>query len=252
MKEFVLGFSFLWKGFVYLARHRRLWWLVVVPFLINLVILVGLVVAVIWLSAHWLSLALPEVWWAAVLSVVIASAAAVLIFFLGIILFSTVSSIIGAPFYEALCFRVDDTLGGKEFERTIWQQIKDSFRNSRDRVFWFLLIQVCLLVLLAIPFVVGLVTYTIIGFIATVSFVALEYLDFIFERRGYGFRERLWWCIERKWLTAGFGVAVFVGLAIPVVNLFVPAAAAVGSALFFAHADKISLDSELFFDPLLR
>ena len=32
-----------------------------------------------------------------------------------------------------------------------------------------------------------------------------------------------------------FGLAIFVGLAIPLVNLFVPAAAAVGSALFFTE-----------------
>jgi len=252
MNQFFLGFSFLWKGFVCLAHRRQLWWLMIVPLVINAVLLVLMVLGVIWLSKHWLNMALPEVWWATFIAVVAITAAAVLVLFLGIILFATIGTIIGAPFYESLSRRVDDNLGGFEIEVSWWKEMAGSFRNSLKRFYIFGLIQVGLLILLVIPFIVGMVTYTVLGFIVTTFFLSLEYLDFVFERRKITFSERLRWGIDRKWFVGGFGVALFIGLAIPIVNLFVPPAAAVGAVLMYHALAELKGDSDELIEPLTR
>ncbi|MBU0531133.1 MAG: EI24 domain-containing protein [Candidatus Uhrbacteria bacterium] len=252
MNQFFLGFSFLWKGFVCLAHRRNLWWLVIVPLVINVVLLVLLILGVIWLSRYWLAMSLPEVWWATMIAVIAISAATVLILFLGIILFATVGTIIGAPFYEQISYQVDDNLGGFEVEVSWWKQIVGSLKNSLKRIYIFGLVQVALLILLVIPFIVGIVTYTVLGFIATTFFLSLEYLDFVFERRQVSFHERLRWGLDRKWFVGGFGVALFVGLTIPLVNLLVPPAAAVGAVLMYHALSELKGDSDELIEPLTR
>ncbi len=252
MNQFFLGFSFLWKGFACLAHRRKLWWFMIVPLIINAVLLVLLMLGAICLSRYWLAMSLPEVWWATLIAVVAISAAAVLVFFLGIIFFATVGTIIGAPFYEAISRRVDDNLGGFEIEVSWWKEVIGSFKNSLKRIYIFGLIQVALLILLAIPFIVGMVTYTILGFIATTFFLSLEYLDFVFERRKITFHERLRWGLDRKWFVGGFGVALFIGLAIPIVNLFVPPAAAVGAVLMYHALAELKSDPDELIEPLMR
>ncbi len=235
MRDFFIGFSYLWKGFRYLFYNRHLWWLVITPFFINLILLILILFAVVFLSSRWLMIALPEAWWATVVSVMLIFLAVILVCFLGIILFAAIGSIIGAPFYEELSGRVDREHGGAEFKQGWLNAIKLSFHNSYRKLVWFVLIQFLLLVLLAIPFIVGMVTYTVFGFIASVFFLTLEYLDFVFERRGLAFNERVRWCWDRKMLVSGFGAAIFLGLAVPIVNLFAPSAATIGAVLLY-HA----------------
>jgi len=226
------GFGFLPQGLALLFRNRRLFLLSLIPLLVNLLLLAATVVLVVWLSSHWLVIALPEVWWATLLVALVISAATVLTLFLGIILFVTVSSVIGAPFYEAISGRVDASFGGREFDRPWWQEIRASLNNSLKKLVWLIVIQLILLLLFLFP-AVGAVAYTIIGFVVMTMFLSLEFLDFIFDRRSNSFVDRVRWCRQHKWYVLGFGIAIFIGLAIPIVNLFVPPAAAAGAVLLY-------------------
>lgn len=222
----------MYQGVLRLFQDRRIFLLSLIPILINLLLLFVVVIAVVWLSSHWLALALPTVWWATVLIAVIISAAVILVLFLGIILFTAVSSVLGAPFYEAISGRVDASHGGVEFDRPWWQEIKASLINSLKKLIWLVLLHAILLILLILPGV-GTAFYTVLGFVLTAAFLALEFLDFVFDRRGILFRQRVRWCRQHKWPVLGFGIGIFVGLAIPVLNLFIPPAAAVGAALLY-------------------
>jgi len=231
MRNVFNGFAYLWKGFVYLVQHRKCWYLMVVPVLVNILLLILLVVTIVVLLSYWMGMALPEVWWATIISLLVVSSAAVLVLFLGIMLFASVGSVVAAPFYEALSSGVDIVV--PKSDRPWWKEVAISFKSSLQKLGWFALIQILLLILLLIPFVVGAVTYTVFGFISAVIFLALEYLDLVFERRGVLFPDRLKWVRKNKWPVFGFGSAVFIGLAIPVVNLLVPPCAAIGSVLLY-------------------
>ncbi len=253
MRNVFLGFAYLWRGVKYIFKHRKCWYLLVVPALVNLMLLIFLVLVVVILLSYWLGMTLPEVWWATLISIMIVGSATVLVLFLGIMLFVSVGSIVAAPFYEALSSGVDQEV--PRIDQPWWKEIALSFKNSLSKLAWFALIQVFLLIMLFIPFVVGMVTYTVVGFVAAVLFLALEYLDLVFDRRGVRFNDRLRWCLHHKWYVLGFGSAVFIGLTIPVVNLLVPPAAAVGAVLLFRDLQAMdSEENDLIFtaSPLIR
>lgn len=236
MRSVFQGFGFLYQGLLMLFRDRRLFLLSLVPIVVNLLLLVVIVIVVVWLSSHWLMIALPEVWWATVLIALVISATVILVLFLGIILFVTASSVIGAPFYEAISGRVDASLGGVESDRPWWQEIRSSLINSLKKLIWLIVLHTALLLLLLFP-AVGATVYAVLGFVLTAAFLALEFLDFVFDRRGTSFVRRARWCGQHKWYVLGFGTAIFIGLAIPIVNLFIPPAAAVGAARLYHEAN---------------
>lgn len=253
MRNVFLGFAYLWRGLKYLFGHRRCWYLLAVPVLVNILLLILLVLIIVILLSYWLGLTLPETWWATVVSIMVVGSATILVLFLGIMLFASVGSIVAAPFYEALSSGVDKQVA--RIDQPWWKEVALSFKNSLSKLAWFAMVQVFLLIMLFIPFVVGMVTYTVVGFVAAVLFLSLEYLDLVFDRRHIRFNDRLRWCLDHKWHVFGFGSAIFIGLAVPVINLLVPPAAAVGAVLLFNDLQAMDNEENDFFfnaSPLIR
>jgi len=109
-----------------------------------------------------------------------------------------------------------------------WQrQILHSLANS-IRPLSVLLIWGCVaLVLFLIP-VMGQIAATVIWTYASILFLNYELMDPVASRRSWDFKRRKQALGQRRWFYLGFGGMALGLMLVPVVNLFVLPAAAVG------------------------
>lgn len=227
------GVRALVAGAEYLRTHKELWKLLIVPALINAAAFAFFLVLITRVLSRFLSMHLPDAWWATVLVVVAVLAALAAVLFFGTAIFMFFGSILSAPFYGVIAERIaregNASLPfaplGLQVWRTIW--------STLSKLGWFLLVQAGLLLLYVMPFAFGPMAYAVAGFFATGFFLALDAFDFTFDLHGMRFAERRAWCVKRLRLTSGFGAATFIGLAIPGINLIIPAAAVAGAALLY-------------------
>ncbi len=234
------GFGYLLRGARTLLRERSLWPLIVGPVIINAALFALFIWGFSVLTGRFLGQALPETWWAVLIMVLFVAASVAAIIFFGSAFFVFFGSIISAPFYSAIAERMVLALGGKVPERPWLSEALMSVRHSLKKIGLFLLIQGALVILYIIPVAIGPAAYVTLGFFTTVFFLALDFLDFAFDHRGWSFKERRRWCLRRRGFVLGFGTAVFLGLAIPVVNLLIPPMAVAGAILLFHEHDGVA------------
>ena len=239
MSGFMRGFTYLLKGFKELFASRKLLVKAASPIILNTILFLGFVALGAYIVANWLVFVLPQAWWAALLLIAAVFVSILLFLFFGIILFATIANVIGAPFYESIADSIENGRGGITVSRGFLKDIVFSFRHAAVKLWFYVVAQAGLLVLYFVPLAFGTISYSALGFMVTVGFLSLEFLDFAFDRRGFSFKQRKKWMAKRSFVVAGFGTAIFFGYAIPIVNLFVSPAAVIGAMRMFHDEEKI-------------
>lgn len=150
--------------------------------------------------------------------------------------FTLVANLIACPFYGRLASKTKQIVIGSESAQTeeiISAGILPSIASELKRVLYFLSRGLPILVLLIIPGV------NIIGSILWLAFsawfLALEYMAYSLELRGLMFPQQLHLLKKKRWSAITFGGMVMLGLAVPVFNLLVPAAAVIGATVYIAN-----------------
>lgn len=227
------GFAYMFRGARMLFGMRQLWSLLVAPVLMNgILFLLFLFGAAALLRGIFSSLH-TDTWWQVALVTMVVLATIGAIVFIGSAVVVFVGSIVSAPFYDAIAQHVTRKMGGVVVDHAWWSHLWPSIKHASAKLWWYLLVQAGLIILYVVPGAFGPIAFVTIGYVATAFFLALDFLDFSFDFQGWTFPERRRWCLEHKGLVLGFGSAVFLGLAIPVVNLFVPPIAVAGSVMLF-------------------
>lgn len=233
------GMSFLTRGLRLLRSHTRVYPYLLVPILVNAILFVVFVMGGYTLLARFFGNGFPDSWWGIAVYVIAFAASVVALVFLGTSLFAFAGSIVCAPFYEYLATELTRSFGGIVIDRPWWEQWRSSFVRSMKKWWWYMLIQIGLLILYIVPFAFGPVAYSVFGFFVTAFFLAWEYLDMSFDFGGLSFAQRRRWCLRNKGLLFGFGTAIFIGFAIPLVNIFIPLLAVAGSVALFHEHDGV-------------
>jgi CysZ protein len=169
--------------------------------------------------------------------------AALVLLVVGVVAVALTSSLIAAPFNDALSEAVECEYTGRPgTPLRLTAVLRDAVRSIGLQ-----LLKLGMYAAIMLPaFVVSLllpglgpVLYTVIGFVVTTLFLALDYVDFAAARRGLGARARLRDALSRWPAMLGLGGAIWVLLFVPLLNLlFMPAAVAGGTLLFVdAHRD---------------
>jgi CysZ protein len=169
-------------------------------------------------------------------------AAAILITLLGLILVLVLSSVIAAPFNDALSEAVEHILTGDSAPPfSISRLLADIVRTIRLEL---LKVVVYMAVVgpmfLASFLIVGLgQVISLVGFVLTAIYLGIDYIDWPAARRNWSVADRVAFTRRQLPAVAGFGTGVWVLLFIPLVNLlFMPAAVAGGTMLFVALGDS--------------
>jgi len=238
------GFLYPFRGYAFLRQHRDLarYWL---P---PIVIMALALVLSLWLAGRYhediLAFVWPEPvgsgWFTRLLSVLhdVAEALAfVLVSFALALVCATLSTVVAAPFNDALSEVIEQRESGIEASAFRWARVwRDAGRTVRLELLKVVCYGAVMLPLFLLSWLVpgvGHALYVVAGGLFTAAYFALDYVDWPASRRGQGVSQRLSLLRERPWLMLGFGAAVWMLLFVPFVNLwFMPAAVAGGTRLF--------------------
>jgi CysZ protein len=240
LRDFGTGFGLLARGFGIVVSRKRLLLRGALPALVTLVLLTGGLAALLMWIDELATLVTPfaDDWSqplrvlvriGAGTSIVLASVA------LGLVLFTSLTIAIGAPFYESIAEEVEDELGGvPEAERVGWLRatvvgIGDGLRL----VFMSLLFSIPLFLAGFIP-VVGQTVVPVLAVCVGAWLLAVEYAGIPFTRRGLPLPERRKRMRGRRALVLGFAVPVYLLCLVPFAVLAVVPAAMAGGTLL-AH-----------------
>jgi CysZ protein len=168
--------------------------------------------------------------------------AGIVITLLGLILVLVLSSVVAAPFNDALSEAVEHILTGHAAPPfSISRLVTDIVRTIRLEL---LKVAVYLAVVgpifLASFLIVGLgQLISLVGFVSTAIYLGIDYIDWPAARRNWSVADRVAFTRRQLPAVAGFGMGVWVLLFIPLLNLlFMPAAVAGGTMLFLALGDS--------------
>ena len=163
--------------------------------------------------------------------------AALLLIVVGVVAVALVSSLIAAPFNDALSEAVEcEYTGAPGTPLRLTVVLRDAVRSFGLQLLklgaYAAIMLPAFVVSLLLPGIGGLL-YAVLGFIVTALFLALDYVDFAAARRGLGARTRFREALGRWPAMLGLGAAIWVLLFVPLLNLlFMPAAVAGGTLLF--------------------
>ena len=167
----------------------------------------------------------------------------ILITLLGLVLVLILSSVVAAPFNDALSEAVERILtGGAAPPFSLTRMVADIVRTIRLELGKVLLYAAIVgPMFLASFFIPGLgQIVSLIGFALTAIFLGVDYVDWPAARRDWSVGDRIGFARRQLAAVAGFGTGVWLLLFIPLVNLFfMPAAVAGGTMLFVDMAGGV-------------
>lgn len=233
MREFLRGAGLLLRGFGHWRHRPGLMAFGLIPaFIVGLVLLAGLVTLVISLPGITQSFtastsAWPE-FWAGALRVAIGAALLGVAIVLGVVLFTTVTLMVGEPFYARIWRSVEAEHGDREFE------VEYGFWRAGVDALWLFLrgiLVAVLAVLIGLVPVVGGLLSTVFAVAFTGWLLADELTSRAFTARGLGGAERRALRRRHRARVLGFGVATQLCFLVPFGAVASMPAAVAGSTL---------------------
>lgn len=226
---FTEGLEFWWRGWGYILRHRRLFLLSLIPFLLSTLFAAG----AIWLLWSHLSQ------WAQNLVAVVMGlqsgfiynlvyyplivGGGALFFFSAIYVTFLLHTLLAMPFYSLLA---EQTL------LLIGMPTSNTWRNAFRMVRVSLVKGILLLLAGFLLFIFSFIpVLNILAIICALLIMAFDCMDYSFDCLGYGVSERLFYLLRerRQWL--GMAVGLALTLLVPGLTLIITPGAVVGSAL---------------------
>ena len=162
--------------------------------------------------------------------------AGILFALLGLVLVLILSSVVAAPFNDALSEAVEQILTGADapafsFSRMLADIVRTVRLEIGKALLYLLVVGPMFLASFIIPGVGQVIS--LVGFALTAVYLGIDYVDWPAARRDWSVSDRVAFTRRQLPAVAGFGTGVWVLLFIPLVNLlFMPAAVAGGTMLF--------------------
>jgi CysZ protein len=237
LRDLALGARLFGRGFGTWFRSPRAMLLGAIPPLIVGLVFVGVLVLVLTRIDGVVRALTPFVdGWdeaaAGTVRLLLSVAAVGAIVALGVVLFAAVTLLVGDPFYERIWRGVENELGGvpDEHETGFWRGLGRTLRDSSVLVGTSLAIGVVLVLLGIIP-VVGQIVGLVAGALVGGRALALELTGFAGDARGLALRDRRRLLGERRAVSLGFGIAVYLAFLIPGGAVIATPAATAGATL---------------------
>ena len=145
--------------------------------------------------------------------------------------FTTITLIVGQPFYE-LVWRHAESRFGDIPDRApgFWKSVGLGIASALRMLIPTILIGIALFALGLVP-IVGAVLSAVLGAFVGGWFLALELTGLAFDARGLGFRQRRAALRSRRALVLGYGAATYLLFLVPLGAVFVMPAAVAASVL---------------------
>ncbi len=237
------GFYAFFRSFGVVKEQKGLTGYFIIPFLLNIIILSSIFFFSYYFMKPWLmEIFAGDSWYLNLVRFLIKPLLMGALFFLTIILYSIVGSIVTSPFNDLLSQKVEEKITGADFNEkfslTIF--ISDIVRiasNMIKMLFLIIILNMVLLVINLVP-VAGNIIYSVLGFLVTAFFLGFQFFDFPLERRKYRFKEKLRVGIRFKFQVIGLGAAFFIVSFVPLVGFMGLNCGTIGATLLFIENIK--------------
>ena len=248
LRLFFKGVKSPFEAWGTVREHRGLKRYFVIPFFINVILLV----AIVYLSAVYIYplllgfLPQGDAWYLMVLRWLVTPVLVLVLAVIIILLYSITGSIITAPFNDPLSARVENLFSetvDEPFSLRIF--IGDIVRmaiNIIKLILLLILFYVLILFLNLIP-VLGNLLYALLSFLGTIFFLGFQFFDFPLERMRLTFREKIRVLWQFKSLTMGLGLGFFLISFIPIFGFLGLNLATVGGTVLYLEYIKPLLDA---------
>jgi len=167
--------------------------------------------------------------------------AGILITLFGLVLVLVLSSVVAAPFNDALSEAVEIILTGEpaptfSFSRMLADIVRTIRLELLKVLVYLAVVGPMFIASFLIPGVGQVIS--LVAFALTAAYLGIDYVDWPAARRNWSVRDRVAFARRQLPAVVGFGTGVWVLLFIPLVNLFfMPAAVAGGTMLFVELED---------------
>jgi CysZ protein len=238
--SFFRGFVSFFRAIPFIFAHRGLGWYFIIPFLLNILVLVSVFMVSYTLFDAWFSgLLAGTEWYMALLRALLKPVLFVLLAVASVLAYSIMGCIVTAPFNDFLSLKVETAITGERFDGkfSIAALLGDILRISAGIAVLLLLVvmlNIMLLFLNLIPFF-GQVVYGVMSFLTASFFIGYQFFDFPLERRRLGFSEKFWIAWRHKWLVSGLGAAFFLVSYVPVLGFLGLNCATIGATVLFTE-----------------
>jgi CysZ protein len=221
----------------------------IIPFLINLVLLSGIVYLSYIFLYPLLQGIIPQgdAWYIEALKWLITPLLLIVLAIIIVLLYSISGSIITAPFNDPLSARVERLLTRVAYEekfsvKMFFADIVRMTLNVAKLLLLLVIFYIVILFLNLIP-VIGNIVYSILSLFGTTFFLGFQFFDFPLERRRMGFRDKLIVLWKQKFLTMGLGLGFFIISVIPILGFLGLNLGAIAGTVLYIEYIKPALDS---------
>ena len=233
-REFFTGVGLLFRGFgTWRTAPGRMALGLIPAFIVAAVFTAGIIVLAINIQAIATGVTpFADEWepvWRDIIRVAVAIAFLIAALLLVSLTFTTITLIVGQPFYELIWRSAESQLGEiPDNAPAFWRSVGLGISSALRMLVPTILIGIALFALGLVP-LVGAVLSAVLGAFFGGWFLALELTGLAFDARGLGFRERRSALRSRRALVLGYGAATYLLFLVPLGAVFVMPAAVAAS-----------------------
>jgi CysZ protein len=237
MRQLLRGAGDVGRGFRFLGANRRLWWWVVAPALVSLVVIVAIIWTVLAVAAPlvaFLSGWAPDAFESllgGVLRLAITAALAVI----GFLVYVSLTGLFAGPFCELLSEAVEERVTGRPSPPfslfALVRGMATGVVHAARRLLVYLFSLLLVFVLGTFVPVIGHAIGAALGGYFAATTAAYDCYDAVFGRRLWRYRQKQEFLRRHRGRTLGLGAAVAGLLLVPFLNLVALGAGSTGATL---------------------
>ena len=210
----------------------------IIPLLLNLILFIALIGFGIRQFNLWMARLMPQLPdWLSFVEWLLWPLFALVVLLVLFFSFSMIANLIASPFYGFLAEKVAEQERGLVSPPTSYRDIAlvvpRSLGRELRKIAYYLPRLIALLLLTLIPVINLIASPLLLAF--GIWMMAVQYIDYQADNDQVSFIDMLRWMRGQRLLSLGFGLPVYIGMLIPLVNLLVMPAAVAGSTLLWVR-----------------
>ena len=225
--NFLRGFWISFASFGLMRKNKSILFFYIVPFLLNIILLSGVIyLAFINIAPLLKGFLDGETWYLRVLNTLITPVIFLFLLYIATVVYGFIGNILCSSFLDKLSQKTQEIVSGnkidksfslKHFPKRFEENFIRTFKNFFKMLALLIIVYLLSAFLLFIP-LIGSILYSAIGYLTTSFILGLQFLDYPLNRNKYTFGEKLKVAWKFKYTTMGLGVSFLIVSMLPILG----------------------------------